>query len=77
MKVRIRARQMMSYNQIVDMTEKEFRELIETPDDIMRCEHRSPLDGLLDLRDCDTDGGFEDYEIEKVSKSPKRKATND
>lgn len=72
-RVRISAVQQVRYEQEVILTNKEYRDLLtqqKSKDPItsrmFSHEMTSPIGDLLDLRDCDAAGPFEDIRIERV-----------
>ena len=71
MKVRIQCSQKVYYNQVVEMTKAEFKELKKTPTRELEDQHMSPLTIYLDVLDIHDGGEFDDFDIEEVKKIEK------
>lgn len=66
MQIRIQCRQIVSYDQTIEITEDEWADLKEITEQEMDSSSYSPLGDMLDFRDCDGED-FRDVEIFEVS----------
>lgn len=66
MEIRIQCRQVVSYDQTIEITEDEWAELKKITERDIESSSMSPLGDMLDLRDCDGED-FRDVEIFEVA----------
>lgn len=65
MKIRIQCREVVHFDQTIEITEEHWAELQEVTEREMESDGLSPLGDLLDLRDCDGED-FRDVTIFEV-----------
>lgn len=66
MQIRIQCREVVHFDQTIEITEEEWADLQGVTEREMESTGYSPLGDMLDLRDCDG-GEFRDVEIFEVS----------
>lgn len=71
MKIRIQCRQVVSYDQTIEISEEDWEDLKEVTERDIESGSVSPLGDMLDLSDCDGED-FRDVEIFEVDGYAKR-----